>query len=297
MAGSHTQKPSETSGAVPSRASSFSEKHTERHGSKREPPRRSNTSAAPVKRSVSYQANSKAGGPKTTAAAAEPRRNASSAATKPPQRPGPHRASTSYQSRYVEMLLGLDTIPRLHNIYASLFLWIQLSGYVVFPGTFTSLADLSDDPNVQANAAASAIVGHVKNVPLLIVAAVCCFVGSAGMVWLMIKWRRNYIWLLNRLLLPGCMNGLAGFIGTIVPVYTQQDGEWSITATVSALVEACSMIVCGVLFLFISQVLLARVKRKHGKEVEKQMAEADEGLLQRTERKLKRPPLEPGSVV
>ncbi|ETS81589.1 hypothetical protein PFICI_06591 [Pestalotiopsis fici W106-1] len=296
MAGSHTRKSSE--GAMPSRASTWSEKHTERYGSRRTAPRRQ--ASVPAKRSVSEYSK------ETSVNTSKPdmHRHASSSAKKtsttapPLPRPAPHRANTSFQSRYVEMLLGLDTIPRMHNIYASFFLWIQLAGYVVFPGTFTSLQDLSEDPEVQANAAASAIVDHVKNVPLLIVAAVCCFLGSAGMVWLMIKWRRNYIWLLNRLLLPGATNALAGLISTIVPVYTQQNGKWSATAAASAFVEGCSLIICSVLFLFISQVLLARVKRKHAKEAERAMAaEGDESLLQRTERKLKRPPLEPGSVV
>ncbi|KAF7534690.1 hypothetical protein G7054_g6036 [Neopestalotiopsis clavispora] len=307
MAGSHTRKSSDQSGAIPSRASTYSEKHnTERHGSRRTAPRRQGS--VPVKRSMSEYSKETSVNTNTNSRPDPPHRHALSAAAKRsstapvsppvPVRPGPHRANTSYQTRYVEMLLGLDTIPRMHNIYASFFLWVQLAGYVVFPGTFTSLQDLSEDPEVQANAAASAIVDHVKNLPLLIVAAVACFIGSAGMVWLMIKWRRNYIWLLNRLLLPGATNALAGLISTLIPVYTQQNGKWSATAAASAFVEGCSMIICGVLFLFISQVLLARVKRKHGKEVERAMAvDGDEGLIQRTERKLKRPPLEPGSVV
>lgn len=36
-----------------------------------------------------------------------------------PNRPGPLRRQTSVKTRYMTMLLDLDTIPRLHNILAS----------------------------------------------------------------------------------------------------------------------------------------------------------------------------------
>jgi hypothetical protein len=78
-------------------------------------------------------------------------------------RPGVLRSSTSFQTRYMEMLLSLDTIPRLHNIYASFFAWILLAGFVFFPGTFTSIQDLSTNSEVQASETASTILNHVKN--------------------------------------------------------------------------------------------------------------------------------------
>jgi hypothetical protein len=43
---------------------------------------------------------------------------------------GPNRQN-SVQTRYITMLLGLDTIPRLHNILSSFFTWILLAGFVV----------------------------------------------------------------------------------------------------------------------------------------------------------------------
>jgi hypothetical protein len=43
---------------------------------------------------------------------------------------GPNRQN-SVQTRYMTMLLGLDTIPRLHNILVSFFTWILLAGFVV----------------------------------------------------------------------------------------------------------------------------------------------------------------------
>jgi hypothetical protein len=67
-------------------------------------------------------------------------------ATEIPKGPSPsHQDVQLFQhtppqtSRYVRMLLQLDWIPRLRNVLANLFTWLILAGYIVFPGTFTSL--------------------------------------------------------------------------------------------------------------------------------------------------------------
>jgi hypothetical protein len=125
----------------------------------------------------------------------------------------------------MDMLLSLDTIPRLHNILASFFTWILLAGFLVFPGTFTSIASLGDDPNIHSQAAAD-ILRKVKNVQLLIVAGVCSGIGAAGMIWLWWRWRRNFVWLLNKIFLPGSLNSFAGLISTLINVYSQQGGTW-----------------------------------------------------------------------
>lgn len=39
------------------------------------------------------------------------------------------------------MLLELDNVPKLHNVLASLFTWILLAGYIVFPATFNRLQE------------------------------------------------------------------------------------------------------------------------------------------------------------
>lgn len=186
----------------------------------------------PVQRSASHaQDQYKKANPKNTSRP-DPKSNASVKSPTTP-RPGVERAGTSYHTRYMEMLLNLDTIPRLHNIYASLLSWCILAGFVVVPGTFTSIQELTDDPAVVANEAASTLLNSVKNVPLLVIAAVCCGIGVAGMMWLAWRWRQNYVWLLNRLFLPGLMNGLAGLISTLVTVYTQQHGDWSVVSQFS----------------------------------------------------------------
>ncbi|ROV89375.1 hypothetical protein VSDG_08650 [Cytospora chrysosperma] len=208
-----------------------------------------------------------------------------------PQRPtgGFNRLNT----RYMEMLLSLDNIPRIHNILASFFGWLVLAGFVVFPGTFTSIEDLSDHPGLDPEA--GHILDHVQNIPLLIVAAVCCGIGAIGLLYLVFRWRRNYVWLLNRIFLPGATNALAGFISTLVTVYSQKEGNWSVMATVTGVVEVVDLLVCGVLFV-LSTLLLKRIKWKHGKELNK-LEHADEGFLEKAERKIQEPAMEPQSVV
>lgn len=129
-------------------------------------------------------------------------RTATSAAGEVPKRPtmGQVNRQNSVQTRYMTMLLHLDEIPRLHNILASFFTWILLAGFVIFPGTFTSLQSGKFDDKAKTESAQS-ILRSVKHVPLLVVAATACVIGAAGMVWLWWRWRRNYVWLVNRIFL------------------------------------------------------------------------------------------------
>lgn len=140
-------------------------------------------------------------------------------------RPGNLNRQNSVQTRYMDMLLSLDTIPRLHNILASFFTWLLLAGFLVFPGTFTSIASLGNDPNIHSQTAAK-ILRSVKHVQLLVVAGVCSGFGAGGMICLYWRWRQNFVWLLNKIFLPGCLNSFAGLISTLINVYSQQGGTW-----------------------------------------------------------------------
>lgn len=129
-------------------------------------------------------------------------KTSSSTASTTMKRPGGAlRRQTSVKTRYMTMLLDLDTIPRLHNILASFFTWILLAGYIVFPGTFTSIQDSSTNPLIANNTTAEKVLKHVKNAPLLWIAGFCCGIGVCGMAWLWWRWRNNFVWLINRIFL------------------------------------------------------------------------------------------------
>jgi hypothetical protein len=104
----------------------------------------------------------------------------------------------------MEMLLHLDRIPKLHNIMAASFGWILLAGFLVIPGTFTNFKDSKTFQNASGDDAseiANSIVDAVDNVPLVYVSAFLSGIGAVGLVGLWIKWRRNYVWLINRIFL------------------------------------------------------------------------------------------------
>jgi hypothetical protein len=76
------------------------------------------------------------------------------------QRLAPQRGTST---RYMNMLLALDGIPRIHNMLAAFFTWILLAGFVLFPGTFTSLQRV-DDSGLGGTEAH--ILHAIKNLPL-----------------------------------------------------------------------------------------------------------------------------------
>ena len=65
-------------------------------------------------------------------------------------------------TQYVNMLLALDDIPQLHNMFAGFFNWILLAGFLLFPGTFTSLKNLGGN----SSQVAQLLVNAVTSIPL-----------------------------------------------------------------------------------------------------------------------------------
>jgi hypothetical protein len=151
-------------------------------------------------------------------------RNASAKSSNP-TRPGLQRRRTTARTRYIDMLLGLDAVPPLHNILASLSVWILLAGYIVFPATFSKLQTDEVDDKADSQIKKYAL-NTVRNVPLLYVAAFACGLGVAGCLWLWWRHRKNYVWVINRVFLPALLNSIAGLISTIVNIYSAQNGTY-----------------------------------------------------------------------
>lgn len=178
------------------------------------------------------------------------------------QRPSPPNMPAGHpQTRYMNMLLALDDIPQIFNMMASFFTWILLAGFILFPGTFTSLQQQ------QFSGMGAQLLSVVSNIPLYITAWVCTGIGAVGMIWLWWKWRRNYIWIVNRIFVPGLLNSLAGVISVISNVYGVQYGTYSITSKSAIILTAAVAVVCGCLILLYRFWLLANIKKEHNRQV------------------------------
>lgn len=110
------------------------------------------------------------------------------------------KANLTIETEYVHMLLELDTIDWVYNFLSSFANWTLLAGYLVIPGTFTTLQK-SDTlkQGLQDNHTEKAVLNTIQNPPLLAIACTFLGVGAGTMVYLFLKWKHNYFWIFNRL--------------------------------------------------------------------------------------------------
>jgi len=107
----------------------------------------------------------------------------------------------------------------------------------------------------------------------------------------------NYVWLVNRIFLPGFLNSLVGIISTLANVYNVQHGEFSTTSRVTIIVIAASAVTCGVLTMFYSLCKLRTVKKQHDREIGKERAgKHGEGILAEIKSKAMEKQPEPGMI-
>ncbi|KAJ6126483.1 hypothetical protein N7523_002095 [Penicillium sp. IBT 18751x] len=163
------------------------------------------------------------------------------------------------------MLREEEEMDLIFNITVSAANWALLAGYLVVPGTFTSLQSSGQvEHALQANKAGRTVLRTIQNPPLLSIA--CCLLvgGIAAFVWLLHfpKLRGNYIWLINKLFMPVSMNAVAGMLTTIVNVCASQGGDWSVMAIVTTVVTGTTLLVSVALLCFYKFYLLEKVKQE-----------------------------------
>ncbi|QSS66488.1 hypothetical protein I7I51_07345 [Histoplasma capsulatum] len=165
---------------------------------------------------------------------------------------------------YVRMLLELDSIPWGHSFSAALFNWLLLAGYLVVPGTFTSLQKPDTvKEHLTDKGLEKVILSTIQNPPLLMIACFLFLMGVSGMFWLGWTWRYNYIWVINRIFFPGLLHSAAGLITTLINVYTAQSGDWSVMAISTVAVTGLSATSTAGLFLYYNFVKLGRLKKAY----------------------------------
>lgn len=113
-------------------------------------------------------------------------------------------------TEHMAMLLHMSqTIERTPwwNILAAGFTWMLLAGFIVLPGTYTDFqsniqkSDIIKAAEEDQSNVGNKILTSIANVGLLGVAVALCAIGAAGIVTLLVWWRKNYIWIINKVLM------------------------------------------------------------------------------------------------
>lgn len=78
---------------------------------------------------------------------------------------------------YMEMCTQANKVPSIYNILAALFSWLTLAGFVVLPGTFTSL---KHSTTLNSSKGGEIVQKTVQNAPLLPMVGVMCGIGIVG---------------------------------------------------------------------------------------------------------------------
>lgn len=103
---------------------------------------------------------------------------------------------------YTKMLKEEAQMDWRFNLCANAANWVLLAGYVIIPGTFTSLKRSSEVQDVlQQNGAGRVVLKRIQNPPLLVIAFLFLIAGSGILGWLWVKFKNNYPWLINKIFL------------------------------------------------------------------------------------------------
>ncbi|ERF69233.1 hypothetical protein EPUS_01190 [Endocarpon pusillum Z07020] len=172
------------------------------------------------------------------------------------------------ETEYMGMLLHMSQVIEKRpywNILAAACTWILLAGFIVLPGTYTNFqnSDIIEAAKKDQSNVGNKILASIANIGLLIVAAILCGVGVLGVTGLWLKWRANYIWLINKVLLPALLNSVMGLLSTLVNVLSKPDKTFSLTAKVTTGVTGGLTLIWTFMFLYYNNYLLDAVKADH----------------------------------
>ncbi|KAJ5829119.1 hypothetical protein EN45_024800 [Penicillium chrysogenum] len=143
--------------------------------------------------------------------------------------------------------------------------WALLAGYLVIPGTFTSLQTSNQvEKTLQTNRTGRAVLHMIQNPPLLAIACLLFVSGIAALMWLMHfpKLRGNYPWLINKVFVPLCLHAAAGLLTTVINVCTSQGGDWSVMAIITTVVTGVTLLICSALLALYNFFKLERVRKE-----------------------------------
>lgn len=101
---------------------------------------------------------------------------------------------------YTQMLKEEAEMDWRYNLGAGIGNWVLLAGYLVVPGTFTSLNNSGEvGQKLQENNAGRVLLKTIQNPPLLVIACIFLALGGSLLGWLSVKFKDSYSWLINRI--------------------------------------------------------------------------------------------------
>jgi hypothetical protein len=106
--------------------------------------------------------------------------------------PPPEERLTAYTAMIVQTHEELTC----YKLAAAFLNWLSLAGFVVLPGTFTSL---SQAELVNESRAGRDMQQAVENTPLVALSCLCCSISGAGIGYVIWKCKHNPVWLADRI--------------------------------------------------------------------------------------------------
>uniref|UniRef100_A0A8H7NHK2 Uncharacterized protein n=1 Tax=Bionectria ochroleuca TaxID=29856 RepID=A0A8H7NHK2_BIOOC len=152
----------------------------------------------------------------------------------------------SKSRRYMAMQLDYFHMPWYYSAIAGLLSWMLLAGYLITPSTYASLTD-SEALN-KAGSIGKSLMTAVRNLPLLVLASALCIIATLGLIILWFRLRFNYIWIQRHVVTPVLLNSAMGFFSAMLNIYTDQRGQWSITAIVTGSVIGSWLLFCCAIY-------------------------------------------------
>ncbi|CAF3656550.1 unnamed protein product [Fusarium graminearum] len=106
-----------------------------------------------------------------------------------------HLASEQRLTTYTTMIVQTHESMTGYKLAAAFLNWLSLAGFVLLPGTFTSL----NQAIVVETQAGREMQKAVQNTPLIAISVICCFVSGAGIGHVIWKCQHNPVWLVDRI--------------------------------------------------------------------------------------------------
>ena len=181
--------------------------------------------------------------------------------------------------------LLLKQAPWWQNNLSPFFTWILLAGFLVLPGSFSTLETIeTSSGNIKK------VLHAIENLPLyvpsfesekkttfrcfsnvwgstnrLVIAYGCCAFGVCGMCFLWWCQSDNCVWLLRHVFIPGMLNGLSGLVSTLINVYATHNGVLGAPSIATLAVTGVCIVICGFLATFYWLSVLRPLFRDHQK--------------------------------